>query len=173
MAGGTGGFCIPHSVRETPGKGRGVFAEASIATGEIVWRHARGLFAVYDEASFKRLLARLSRREAVYELTHVYGLPEFPGYLVRAFDDSELFNHSRRPNTAMNNVVAGNLIPFVTAADNARAVEEALLDDRFAMVAVRNVSAGEELTQDYRAGMEDPPYFTALCEQYGVSWAWM
>ncbi len=73
----------------------------------------------------------------------------------------------------MNNVVAGNLIPFVTAADNARAVEEALLDDRFAMVAVRNVSAGEELTQDYRAGMEDPPYFTALCEQYGVSWAWM
>jgi hypothetical protein len=28
------------------------------------------------------------------------------------------------------------------------------------------------LTHDYNVGVEDPPYYDALCEQYEVSEAW-
>ncbi len=36
------GFCVPYTVRTTPDKGRGVFADAPIREGTILWRHVRG-----------------------------------------------------------------------------------------------------------------------------------
>ena len=62
------GFCIPYTVRDTPDKGKGIFADAPIHKGTILWRFVRGQYAVYDERSFKELLANLSPDEVVYEL---------------------------------------------------------------------------------------------------------
>lgn len=84
---GNSGFCVPYTVRDTPDKGRGVFADAPIRKGTIVWRHVRGQYAVYDERSLNEFLAKLSRSEVVYELEHMFGLPEFSGYIIRVFDD--------------------------------------------------------------------------------------
>ena len=44
-------MCIPYTVRETPDKGRGVFADAAIPKGSTVWRHVAGQYSVYDERS--------------------------------------------------------------------------------------------------------------------------
>lgn len=138
-----------------------------------MWRHVQGQYAVYDECSLKELAAQLSRKEVDYELTHMFGLPEFPGYVIRIFDDGVLINHSRQPNTAMNNVSGDNEIPYNSSPQNAQGVEDALLNDRFALIAIQDLKVGDELTMDYNIGIEDPLYYDALCEQYDVSEPWL
>jgi hypothetical protein len=163
-------MCVSYTVRVTPTKGRGVFADAAIPRGAIVWRHVPGQYVVYDERSLKERLARVSHREAVYELTHVFGIPEFPGYMIRVLDAGVLINHSRQPTTVMNNGTGGYETPSITSA---RDVVVALLNDRFALIATRDLEIGDELTHDYSTGIEDPSYYDALCEQYEVSWSWL
>jgi len=167
------GFCIPYSVRDTPDKGRGVFVEAPIRKGSIVWRHVRGRYAVYDEPLLRALVAKWSRSEVVYELMHIFGLPAFPGFVIRVFDDGVLINHSCEPTVALNNSGGAARIPYDASARDVRAVEDALLHDRFALIATRDLAVGEELTEDYTIDVEDPPYYDALCEQYGVSSPWL
>jgi len=163
------GFCVPYSVRDTPDKGRGVFAEASIRKGSIIYRNLRRLYKVYDERSLKKFLSQLSHSEVVYELTHMFGLPEFSGYIVSFFDDGVLINHSRRPNIAMNNRSGKNETQYNTSLPSVTDVEDALLDDSFALIAIQDLKIGDELTMDYNACIDDPLYYDALCDQYGVS----
>jgi SET domain-containing protein len=167
------GFCVPYTVRVTPDKGRGVFADAPIRRGTIVWRFVRGQYAVYDERSLEEFLAKLSRSEVVYELEHMFGTPEFPGYLIRVLDDGVLINHSPQPNVAVNNGSGDDEIPYNTSPQDVREVADALLHDHFALIAIQDLKAGDELTHDYNIGVEDPPYYDALCEQYDVSWPWL
>jgi len=167
------GFCVPYTVRVTPDKGRGVFADAPIRKGTILWRYVRGQYAVYDERSLKELLARLSRSEVVYELTHMFGIPEFPDYIIRVFDDGKLINHSRQPTTVVNSCSGDNEIPYNTSPQDVQDVADALLNDRFAMIATQDLEVGDELTHDYNIGVEDPSYYDALCKQYDVSWPWL
>jgi hypothetical protein len=47
-------------------------------------------------------------------------------------------------------------------------VAEALLDDRYSLVATRDIETGEELANDYADDDDCPPYYEVLCEQYGV-----
>jgi hypothetical protein len=167
------GFCIPYTVRDTAEKGRGVFSEQAVSEGVILWRHERGQYAVYDEHSLKELLANMTHSEVVYELTHMFGLPEFPGYVIRVFDDGVLINHSRKPNVAMHAVGEDSQSHYRESTHKVRDVEEALLNDRFALIAACDLKAGEELTMDYNIGIEEPPYFEALYEQYGILEPWL
>jgi hypothetical protein len=48
-------------------------------------------------------------------------------------------------------------------------VEDALLNDRFALIAIQDLKIGDELTMDYTKWLADPLYYGALCEQYDVS----
>jgi SET domain-containing protein len=52
-------------------------------------------------------------------------------------------------------------------------VEEELLSDRFSLITLRDIRAGEELLLDYDHAAEDPDYYEALREEYGVTWEWM
>jgi hypothetical protein len=170
------GICVSYTVRVTPDKGRGVFADEPIRKGTILWRHVYGQYAVYDERSLKELLAKLSHSEVVYELEHMFGIPEFPGYIIRVFDDGALINHSIQPTIAMNNDnndSRDNEIPYNTSPQDVKDVEDALLNDRFALIATQDLKVGDELTHDYNIGIEDPSYYDALCEQYNVSWTWL
>jgi hypothetical protein len=103
----------------------------------------------------------------------MFGLPEFPGYVIRVFDDGVLINHSRQPTVVMNNASGDNEIPYNTSPQDVQDVEDELLNDRFALIATQDLKAGDELTQDYNIGIEDPAYYDALCEQYDVSWPWL
>ena len=170
-AGHVGGFCVPHTIQLTPDKGRGAFAETTMAEGTVVWRHVPGQYEVHDEPSFERLLSPMSREDVVYELDHVVILPELPEYVIRYLDDGALINHSGTPNLATNRPAGP---PRVLRVASTREAEELLLGDAFAIVATRAVEAGEELTMDYES--EDGgalPYYDALCERYGLSWPWL
>ena len=166
------GFCIPYTVRDTLDKGRGIFADAAIRKGTILWRFVRGQYVVYDERSLMEYLATLSRSDVIYELEHMFGAPEFPGYIIRVLDDGVLINHSRQPNVVVNSDSGGDEIPYNTSAKSVHDVEEALLNDRFALIAARDVKVGDELTHDYDVGVEDPPYFDDLWKQYNLSEPW-
>ena len=173
MSNSNSGFCVPYTIRDTADKGRGVFADAAIPAGTILWRHVRGQYAVYDELSFKAFVATLSRSEVVYELEHMFGVPEFPGYVVRVFDDGAPINHSRQPNVSMTNGAGKNQISYDASPQNIRDVEDALLKDRFTLFASQDLKVGDELTMDYNIGIEEPAYYEALYEQYDISEPWL
>ena len=73
----------------------------------------------------------------------------------------------------MNNGSGDNEIPYNTSVQDVQDVEDALLNDRFALIATQDLKAGDELTHDYNIGIEDPPYYDDLCEQYNVSSSWL
>ncbi len=159
-------MCIAYSVGEAPGKGRGLFAEADIAGGSTVWRHVAGRYAVFDEQSLKSLLSYLPDSEAVYVLTHIHCMHEFPEYMIWVFDDGELINHSDRPNLLAR---TGPGYDDTTVATSTRDVADALLGDHFTLVASRDIVKGEELTLDYNDDPDNPAYYEALCDRYGVT----
>jgi SET domain-containing protein len=164
------GLCYPYTIRVVPDKGRGVFTAAAITKGAIVWRYVRGRYEVHDEESFRQLLAKVSHRDAVYELEHVHSVLEFPGYIIRVLDDGALINHSSQPTVMTNDDMGDYRAPYVTSM---RDVAEALVDDRFALIATRDIDVGEELANDYNLDVDDPPFYDALCEEYGVTWEWL
>lgn len=166
----THGLCVPYVVRATPNKGRGLFAVAEITEGKTVWRHVAGQYAVYDERSLKALLSDMSDSDAVYVLEHIHCMPEFPEHMIRVFDDGELINHSDQP-TLRTHTRAG--YDEGSGATSTEDVSSILLGDHFTLVAVRDIEEGEELTLDYNADPENPRYYDALCEQYGVKWDWL
>jgi len=162
------GFRFLYSVEKTEDKGLGVFAREPIKKGSIVWRHVLGRFVVYDEHSFRAKIEKMSSAEVVYELTHVFGLEDFPGCLILVLDDGVLINHSRNPTLVTNNAAPANSSFDVSSDRYVQKVTEALLDDRYSLVATRDIESGEEFTNDYSAEDGCPPYYDVLYEQYGV-----
>ncbi len=140
----------------------------AIKQGSVVWRHRPGIFVVYDEPSFRAKIETLSPAEVEYELTHVFGLEDFPGCLIRPLDDGRLINHSSDPTLATNNPGPARATLEVASPRYLQSVAEALLDDRYSLVAIRDIARGEELCNDYSLEDACPPYHDALCKQYGV-----
>ena len=105
-----------------------------------------------------------------YVLTHIHCMPEFPEYMIRAFDDGELINHSDQPTLLTHTRPGYDEVSTATSTDD---VSTALLGNHFTLVAARDIEVGEELTLDYNADPEDPKYYDTLCEQYGVTWEWL
>jgi hypothetical protein len=168
MPGKESGFCYLYSVKKTDNKGLGVFSREAIKKGSIVWRHIPGLYIVYDEHSFRAMIEKMSHAEVVYELTHCFGLADFPGCMIRVLDDGVLINHSSNANLVTNNSALANASLNVNSRDYLDKVTKALLDDRYALVATRDIEIGEEYTNNYSADCAEPPYFDILYEQYGV-----
>ncbi len=161
------GFRFPYLVEKTNDKGLGVFSREAIKKGSVVWRHIPGLYIVYDEHSFRAMIEKMPHAEVVYELTHCFGLAVLPGCMIRVLDDGVLINHSSNANLVTNNSAPANASLNVNSRDYLDKVTKALLDDRYALIATRDIENGEEFTLDY-AGEVDPPYYDVLYEQYGV-----
>jgi hypothetical protein len=162
------GFRFLYSVEKTENKGMGVFAREPIEKGSVVWRHVPGIFVVYDEQSFRAKIEKMPPAAVVYELTHVFGIEDFPGCLILALDDGVLINHSSDPTLVTNNAAPASTSIDVNSRRYLHKVTEALLDDRYSLVATRDIERGEEFTNDYSAEDDCPPYYDVLYEQYGV-----
>jgi hypothetical protein len=162
------GFCFSFVVKETTDKGLGVFAGEAIKLGSVVWRHVPSQYIVYDEQTFKAAIAKMTHADVVYELTHIFGLQDFPGCLIRVFDAGVLFNDSSDPNLITNNKPAIETSLDETSTHYIQDVTKALLDVRYAMVATRDIEIGEEFTNDYSAECCEPPFYDILYEQYGI-----
>lgn len=162
------GFQYKYSVRETSEKGLGVFANEAIKKGSIVWRHVPGQYAVYDERAFKTLISDMSHDETIYELTHCFGLPDFPNCVIRVLDAGVLFNHSINHNLATNNTSPNEATLDHTSPRYLERVKQALLSDRYAMIAVRDIPVGEEFTNNYALEVGDAPFFEEIYDQYDI-----
>ena len=162
------GFRFQYSVEKTEDKGLGVIARETIKKGSVVWRHVPGVFVVYDERSFRAKIEKMSPADVVYELTHVHAFEDFPGCLIRALDDGILINHSSDPNLFTNNAAPARTSFDINSRGYLHKVTEALHDDRYSLVATRDIESGEELANDYSVDDECPRYYDALYEQYGV-----
>lgn len=162
------GFLFLYSVEKTEDKGLGVFAREAIKKRSVVWRHVPGAFVVYDEQSFRSKIQKMSPADVAYELTHVHAFEDFPGCLIRALDDGILINHSSDPNLATNKSAPAKKSFDDTSRRYLENVTEALFDDRYSLVATRDIEIGEELANDYSADDDYPPYYDALYDQYGV-----
>jgi hypothetical protein len=106
--------------------------------------------------------------EVVYELTHVHAFEEFPGCLIRAVDGGELINHSSDPNLATNKSAPDRPRFDVDFPEHLKKVAAALFDDRYSLVATRDIEEGEELLVNYNADDNSPPYYDTLYEQFGI-----
>jgi hypothetical protein len=162
------GFCVEFEVKEAGDKGLGVFAAESIKNGSIVWRHVSGQYTVFDESRFKALIGGMTHDEVVYELTHMFGLKGIEDCVIQVLDAGALINHSNSANLATNN---GELLENRldrTSDSYIQDVTEALLADQYALVATRDIERGEEFTTNYATECEEPPFFDAIYEQYGV-----
>lgn len=146
----------------------GVFADEAIKKGSIVWRHVPGQYAVYDERAFKAHISDMSHAETVYELTHAFGLPDFPNCVIRVLDAGVLFNHSSNYNLTTNNTPENKRSLDDTSPQYIERVKQALLSDRYAMIAVRDIQAGEEFTNNYALEIVDPPFFEEIYDLYDI-----
>ncbi len=162
------GFQFRYEVRQSPGKGLGVFSLETIPPGQIVWQFIPGLFEIYDESAFRSLIEPLTHDEAVYVFTHSFGFRDLPECVISVLDDGALINHDIKGNLA-----TGFEIPMRMKLDSSspgylQDVRHALLEDRFALISSRNIAAGEEFTNNYSEDICEPPFFMRLYEEYGI-----
>ncbi|MEM7431627.1 MAG: SET domain-containing protein [Pseudomonadota bacterium] len=162
------GFQFDYRVEKAGDKGLGIFANEPIPSGAVVWRHVPGTFEVLDEVAFRAKIAKMPAAGVVYELTHVHGFEEFPECIVRALDDGILINHSSQPNLATQKTAVAPVTLDWQSDDYLGRVSDALGDDRYSLVATRDIETGEELANDYNRDDGCPPFYDALCEHYGV-----
>jgi hypothetical protein len=168
MPAGQTGFQVRYSAGTSAGKGLGVFARERVAKGRVVWRHVPGVFTVYDEPAFRARIASMSPAEVIYELTHVHALEDFPGCLIRALDDGILVNHAWEPTLVTNNTGPAGITLDPRSPRYLREVAAALVDDRYSLVATRDIESGEELTNDYTAEDACPAFYDNLYARYGI-----
>lgn len=164
------GMCIACTVRSIPDKGLGVFADTKVREGSTVWRHVPGQYEVLDENAFANLLAGGSQEEAIDLLTHIVSVEEFPGYMIRLFDESALINHSAQPNVKRKNSTDNFQNSSISSAVD---VSTALDNSHFDLVAACDLAVGDELLMDYSAEPDDPEYYEDACRRYRVTWEWL
>ncbi|MEM7561628.1 MAG: SET domain-containing protein-lysine N-methyltransferase [Pseudomonadota bacterium] len=161
---------MPFTVRKTPDKGLGVFAEAPVPKDSVIWRHLPHQFEVLDEQTLTDRLANLPREDAVYLLTHVVSMGEFPGFMINVLDEGALFNHADQPNVKRKCMASEYQGPIITSSLE---VCDALLDSHFDLIAASNIAVGDELLMDYEDEPDDPGYYEAACERFGITWEWL
>ncbi len=164
------GMCIPCAVRTTPDKGLGVFADTEVPEGSTIWCHVPGQYEVLDEDSLASLLVKCSDEDAIDLLTHITSIEEFPGFMVRYFDEGALINHSDQPNVKRKYSADDySSQPPNSALD----ISKALNNSHFNLVATCDMAVGDELLMDYNAEPDDPEYYEDACKRYGVTWEWL
>ena len=164
------GMCVPCSVRPTLDKGLGVFVDATVPRGSTIWRHVPGYYEVLDEGLFSSMLAEVSDEDAIYLLTHITSIEEFPGYMVRNLDEGALINHSAQPNVQRKYSAEDYQCPPVNSAAD---VSSALNNTHFDLIAAHDIAVGDELLMDYNLEPDDPDYYDDACKRYGVTWDWL
>ena len=121
------GFACGVEIRESPGKGLGLFATAAVAAGARVWSYDPAVLTEYtaeaEAAAFLEALPSDAARREV--LVHVYC---WGGNCIDiSRSNTKYTNHSSSPNTGSN--------------PNG--------EDDCHTYALRDIACGEEITEDY------------------------
>lgn len=138
---------VPYEVRDSPIAGRGLFATAPIARGALIWRYAPGSSVVeHDEPSLRARLAGLAAEDVRDLLSHIYC---WDGLAIEILDDAKIWNHSVTPNSGLHPDPAAGVCDGVSS------------------YALRAISAGEEITDDY-VTFAEVEWFERICREHGA-----
>ena len=141
--GNQSGFCVEYEIRESPGKGLGLFAKNHIPANTMIWKFIPGgnVRIFRGEAEVLSHLSTLDDSEKYDWLSHVY---VFDGCVNEILDDGKMWNHSEVPNCASG-----------------------YCGDWDSTYALRDISPGEELLDDYGA-YEYPDWFLRICSEHRI-----
>ena len=148
------GFCVNVELRMSPDKGVGVFAAEFIPANTVVYYNdtTEDSSVLFDENEARKHIALMqSVEERVYWISHVCPLNEES--VVLDPYDIPMINHSRNPTVEWRSSSTAGYCSIGT--------------DGYAL-ATRNISKGEELTEDYRS-YPDTPFLNKLMEEYGIT----
>ena len=162
------GFRFRYEVRNSPGKGLGVFALETIPKGQMVWQFTPGQFRVYDERAFRSLIEPMPNDEAVYTFTHTFGFKDLPECVIQVSDDGALINHAAEGNLETGFDIPMQMKPDISSPAYLEQVGQALYENRFAMFSSRAIAAGEEFTNNYSEDLTEPEFFNRLYAEHGV-----
>jgi SET domain-containing protein len=135
------GFHIEYEIKESPGKGLGIFTKQFIPKDALIWYCKEGSNVRHysSEEEVMDHLSALSLEQQHYFMHHIY---VDAGKVVEILDDADKWNHSESPNT-------------VSGVNN----------DWLSTFARRDIEPGEELLDDY--GLYDyPDWFLSLLHKY-------
>ena len=142
------GFRVPYELGPSPVAGRGVFATTPIKRGALIWEYVVGQSVLeHDEVSLRARLRGMRKAARRDLLEHVY---VWEGSVIEILDDAKLWNHSKSPNTGDHPDGEG---------DGA--------GDGVSSYALRDIAAGEELTDDYSLH-HALPWFEQICKDVGA-----
>lgn len=132
---------VEYEIRASPVGGRGVFVKEDVKKGQLVWKYSPEVVREHpDDASVRRRLEGAKEEDVQDFLSHAYC---WEGKVVEILDDGKYFNHSRTPNTGL------------------------LPEDPDSSFALRDISRGEELFDDYSAH-DTLPWYETICAEYGT-----
>lgn len=143
------GFRVPYEVRPSAIAGRGVFATEHIERGTLVWEYAvgRSVLEYRSEAELrKRLENAIDDDDARFLLEHIY---VWKDAAVEIIDDAKIWNHTPSPNTGYH-------------------PDDPEMGAGLGSYALRDIAAGEELTDDY-GDHHELPWFEGMCAEYGCT----
>ena len=144
------GFCVNVELRMTPDKGVGVFAAEFIPANTVVYYTTKDSISFDENEARKHIALMQSVEERVYWISHVCPLNEES--VVLDPYDIPMINHSSNPTVEWR---------------SSSTAEYCIGTDGYAL-ATRNISKGEELTEDYRS-YPDTPFLNKLMEEYGIT----
>ncbi|KAL3826378.1 hypothetical protein ACHAXA_008586 [Cyclostephanos tholiformis] len=144
----THGFCVPYEIRPSTIAGRGVFALEPIKRGTLVWEYAIGRSVVEyrNESDLRTRLDGATRQEARDVLEHIY---IWKDAAVEIIDDAKIWNHTPNPNTGYH-------------------PDDPDIGGGLGSYALRDIAAGEELTDDY-GDHHELAWFEGLCKEFGAT----
>ncbi len=134
------GFYYSFEVKESPGKGLGVFTKEFIPKGSTVWSIDTCAHIVYTEKKLKESLKTMSEEDIKHTLNHAYG---YNGKIYLVLGAAQYVNHSANGNLCESN-------PHTNAC-----------------YASRDICPGEELLDDYSV-YDTPQWYIDLCKLYSV-----
>ena len=141
----TPGFHIAYELKESPGRGLGLFTLQFIPKGTLIWKYCRGVnvasYKGYEDA--RRRLDELSVPDQQFWVSHIY---LFDGFCNEILDDGKYMNHGEHFNT-----------DYGCGSDA----------DWHSSYAVRDIQIGEELLEDY-GKFEYPDWYVQLAKDYDV-----
>ena len=164
MAARTYGFQVPYLVAKIPDKGLGIVAATHIPKGALIWHcdvdSARFFKARQTLEYLGQMGSDLERREF---LTHAYSVKAYGDFIIYAYGDAGLVNHSSDANSvspALYEQITGERLPTDPSWPNPFYRENA-------SVALRDILPGQEIAENYNE-YYDPPWYIELCRQYGA-----
>lgn len=156
------GFKIPFKVRQSPGKGRGIFCTEFVPKGVCVCQDRSGRF--YTEKQWREFLSLLPHDLAKDCVDWAY-CEEHKGVKAVHLDlcEAALTNHGKPQHSRW-----AKLRCFSKSGERAN-LKEKLIDDKWCYVAARDLEAGEELLCDYEDfhDYDDPlPWFDSIWDDF-------